>query len=146
MRCPCENPTRDETLNALLALGGTIGGIGLILWLLRKAGDSTKVPLSPATSPSPPIIRTTVQEQTYYVYSQLVDGMDTPQARCTLPLYVYSGTYPQALSVARQLTSQAPRGASGTIAVVTAGPANFDSGKCWRRTCFPDGTCVGTAT
>lgn len=136
MRCPCENPT-DQTLNAVLALGGTLGGIGLILWLLRKAGESTAKP------PPSPVVPTAAQEKTYYVYSQLVDNMDTAQARCTLPLFVFSGSWGQATSVARQITSAAPRGASGTIAVVTDGPAFFDSNRCWRRACSPDGTCIG---
>jgi hypothetical protein len=139
-----ENPLPSKTKDALIATAVIAGGFGLILYMISKLPKKAPAPPQPSPLPAttPTGIPVVLTEPTYYVHQRLIDSLDTQAMRCTLPMFVFAGPKSAADALARQLTTRAPIGGSGMVAVSVASPAVEPTCN-WRRVCLADGSCVG---
>jgi hypothetical protein len=139
-----ENPWQADTSApkggaALITAFAILGGFGLLLWG-AKASASKKAP-EPAQAP--PIKPTALPGITMRVYKRYIENLDTQGMKCGTPTLVFEGAGARAQELAWQLTTRAPVGGSGDVAVaVPVGyPVTIDCN--WRRVCLADGSCMG---
>lgn len=137
-----DNPVDSKTKDALIATGVLVGGFtlfGVMLAMLPKKKQE------PKPEPSEPKgLPVSLNEPLYFVHQRLIDNLDTKAARCTLSTFVAALPKSAAEKLARELTTRAPVGGSGNVAVAVPGGVVVAGSDCkWRRQCFADGSCIG---